>query len=242
MREHGLSFTAESIAGIQDLRKTQTRRVISPQPVKVECGPGGEWWDASTGRSIQKYHVGDRIWCKERWLSYTQRTPEQEAAMGRLLERTKLDTRPDFLNRFVQGVFEIGRDGAEQFLYAADFGPSADDPDCDFHWKSPRFMPKRAARIWLEVVKVRVERVQEISIPDVIAEGIDLEGDHAGDFANAEMAINAGLSICCRDPEIAPFAKTWDVINGKRPDCDWASNPWVRAITFKLAQQAKVAA
>lgn len=80
-------------------------------------------------------------------------------------------------------------------------------------WKPSIFMPRWASRITLEVIGVRVERLQEISEVDAIAEGMQSPG------------IPAAMS------NRAAFARLWDDINGKR--APWASNPWVWVVEFR---------
>lgn len=82
-------------------------------------------------------------------------------------------------------------------------------------------MPRWASRLTLEVTDVRVQRVQEISWSDAIAEGMK-------DPRRAAIRI---------DPERGPigaFKDLWDSINGPG---SWASNPWVWAITFRRVER-----
>jgi len=105
-------------------------------------------------------------------------------------------------------------------------------------WRPSRQMPKHAARLFLEIVSVKVERVQDISVEDCYAEGVDLEEEpYATQFAQAEGGSCAGLSVGCRYPEIVPFMILWDHINGKTHP--WKSNPFVWAITFKRVKIAR---
>jgi hypothetical protein len=88
--------------------------------------------------------------------------------------------------------------------------------------KSPLFMPRWASRLTLEITGVRVERVQDISKADVVAEGIsEREGYPLSDCA-------AGWH--------EPYAALWDSLNAKR-GFGWDANPWVRVIEFRLIQQ-----
>lgn len=77
-------------------------------------------------------------------------------------------------------------------------------------------MPRWASRITLEIVSVRVERVQDISEEDAKAEGV------------IPLEPRTGLYRC-------EFERVWDSINAKR-GCGWNSNPWVWAIMFKRVQ------
>jgi len=85
-----------------------------------------------------------------------------------------------------------------------------------FKWRPSIFMPRWASRITLDVTAVRVERLQEITQEDAIAEGVGELG-----------------WIVPRQREREAFSELWDSINAKR--AAWASNPWVAVVTFKLA-------
>jgi hypothetical protein len=106
-------------------------------------------------------------------------------------------------------------------FYVADGAPSV---ITGWPWKTPKlsaiYLPRGASRITLEIVKVRVERLDDISEEDAIAEGVrkladglfEIDGAH---FASARTA----------------FHFAWDGINGKRAPSE--SNPWVWCITFR---------
>jgi len=82
-------------------------------------------------------------------------------------------------------------------------------------WQSPIFMPKWASRIKLEVIKVRVERIQDISFEDAQAEG-------------AWRSRRSDL-VSIEPPE---FRNLWDSIWAKK-GFGWDQNPWVWAIEFR---------
>jgi hypothetical protein len=91
---------------------------------------------------------------------------------------------------------------------AADYIPvHADDAPEQWRWQSGMLMPRVHSRITLELTKVRVERVQQISKADCMAEGMPgLEDVHAGWHQS--------------------YAQLWDSINAKRGFA-WEANPWV---------------
>jgi hypothetical protein len=90
-------------------------------------------------------------------------------------------------------------------------------------WKSSRFMPKKYARIWLEVLDVRAVRLQEISISDCVAEGIERYGDDNWVDYSGDRAFT-------RIPRYS-FSTLWDSLNAKR-GYSWDSNPWVWRYKF----------
>lgn len=85
------------------------------------------------------------------------------------------------------------------------------------NWRPSIFMPRWASRINLEITGVRVERLQDITETDAEAEGVTVG------------------QKCCNEARCA-YARLWDSINGKRPGCAWADNPWVWVVEFRRAE------
>ena len=116
------------------------------------------------------------------------------------------------------------RDEDGPFVYAAD-GAQAEQGRLGDRWKPSIHMPKHAARIWLEVTGVRVERLQSISEADAVRDG----GLHRLP-ATGRYVINQGdqyFGMATHDPR-ALFREIWESTGG-----DWAANPWVWVIDFK---------
>lgn len=89
-------------------------------------------------------------------------------------------------------------------------------------WHPPIHMPKEAARIWLKVTDVRVERLQDITADQCIKEGTEKEALEVG----AEFT--RGM-----------FSDIWDGTI-KKPDLDrygWNANPWVWVIKFERCEK-----
>lgn len=84
-------------------------------------------------------------------------------------------------------------------------------------WRNVRFMPRWASRITLEITSVRVERLQQISEADAIAEGV--------------CDVGAGCATEVLGPHTALFKDGWNHLNAKR-GYSWESNPWVWVIEF----------
>ena len=86
-------------------------------------------------------------------------------------------------------------------------------------------MPREAARIFLRVTDVRVERVNEVSNTDCIREGINNEC--------CRVCVHTGGSGCYHCNALwTQFRELWDSLNAKR-GYGWDTNPWVWVIEFK---------
>lgn len=118
------------------------------------------------------------------------------------------------------------------FVYKADEQPWSNYEG--WRWITGRFMPKAAARIWLEVTDIKCERLQNISHEDCIAEGIlplnmsamqlAQQEQRYFDYSKPKQLFTEGL-----DP-FWSFNSLWCSINGGD---SWEANPWVFAYTFK---------
>jgi len=86
-------------------------------------------------------------------------------------------------------------------------------------WKPSIFMPRRYSRITLRILSIRIERLQSISLHDVIAEGWPRD---------REMFPMVNTT----DKAVAWFEYRWNTINAKR-GLPWESNPWVWVIEFE---------
>lgn len=208
MTDRPILFNAEMVRAILADKKTQTRKVIKPQPRWCEMTQQWLWWaDKDTLLSWQDgvihpemlaaspYQVGMNLWVRETF------------AM-----RSDIDGK-------------IDPDRARHYMYyRADSTPF--DP-ADIHnwhdyggrWRPSIFMPRWASRITLEVMGVRVERVQDITLEDMIAEGVTPIQEDCYFF----------------DSYAIPFCKLWDSINAKR-GYSWEQNPWIWVVEFKLEQ------
>lgn len=198
MTDRPILFSMLMVRAILDGRKTQTRRVLKPQPDPNQPIAGaefvtlgdepGRWcwlngWDGSIfGTFSIPYAIGDRLWVRETW------------TFGADIERD---------DGFV--------------VYRADGTPKHPRG----RWRSPRFMPGWASRLTLIVADVRVQRVQDISEADAIAEG-------------AEPVLVPPDGGSC--PHLEGFRDLWDSLNAAR-GYGWDENPWVVAITFTAEQR-----
>lgn len=109
----------------------------------------------------------------------------------------------------------------ERYYYKAD--------DNDFHcvWHPSIHMPKEAARIWLKVKDVRVERLHDITGKSVLREGINSHVHPDADYFDGNQR------------EV--FAELWDSTI-KKSDIErygWNANPWVWVIEFERCEKPK---
>lgn len=140
------------------------------------------------------------------------------------LDDTELLDAAECLDSYAQALDDDA--GGDDYLYrATNNGP---EPE---RWKSPRFMPRAASRITLEVTDVRVQRVQQISTEDCEAEGQYKENGHL--WYCQRIHFDTDDDCGCGDRSYAEeYALLWDRLNAKR-GYPWAANPWVFAITFR---------
>lgn len=120
----------------------------------------------------------------------------------------------------------------ETFYHAPDFNGApttwyrADDPVArGWNWKPSIFMPRRFSRITLEIVNVRVERLQDISEADAVAEGVKWMP-----YEDFEPVALPGRYGPVSGPARIAFKQLWESINGPG---SWKRNPWVWVVEFK---------
>jgi hypothetical protein len=97
--------------------------------------------------------------------------------------------------------------------------------ESEWRWHSPIFMPRWASRINLEILNIRVERVQEISWEDCITEGITEHDEYQPSMGSIGKMNSFHPAIV--------YSQLWDTQNAKR-GYPWADNPWVWVITFRV--------
>jgi len=147
----GINFKLESIQAILNGSKTQTRRLIKPQPIDKPIQDAYEWWHWVDNKCItydkhSPYRIGETVYIKEA----LYKSPSYDVTNGKHFAYYKSD------NLIVVG-------GRWEWTH---------------NTLSPLFMPEWATRYFITITDVRAERLQEITDVDAVAEGIIVEKGH----------------------------------------------------------------
>jgi len=203
-KDRPIIFSAPMVRALLDGRKSQTRRVLKPQPAArtacVEPHPEyrEEWRAFADGEPLHSfclpYVPGDRLWVREAWCY----GPAGQFADAPIYYRAT--------DNDVEGCTGYTKGG-----------------DRRSPWRPSIHMPRWASRLTLIVTDVRVQRLQDISEEDAQAEGalkMRCEIDDKPHFYNDAE----------RGTHKIGFAGIWAHINGAE---SWDADPWVVAVSFK---------
>lgn len=187
MREIPILFSTPMVQAILAGRKTQTRRQIKPRSYITDIVDGIPYEmteDDSQPIKCPYGEVGDVLWVRETFKK------------GDSLLLDDKDVR-----------FYIFRDGSQ--LFTSGEYVQQNESLQEKGWKPSIHMPKEAARIWLRITNIRVERLHDISNDDIQREG-------AADFGCTTHFLN--------------WQTLWQSINGEQ---SWDNNPWVWVVEFE---------
>jgi len=212
MKEHPILFSAEMVRAILEGRKTQTRRVLK------------QGYFLENNKNFQENYIFDKMFIdtndkhqaifKHKTDNFTEWFECPYGQTGDIL--------------WVRETwFEWGIGNPEKLPYL--YRATTSDYDIEMTkqcghtilWRPSIFMPRCASRVTLEIINIRVERVQDISLQDCKSEGLPTI------IATPE----SDWSAIYRDA----YRKLWDSINGKK--YPWSSNPWVWVIEFKRIEK-----
>jgi hypothetical protein len=219
MADKPIIFSAPMVQALLAGRKTQTRRIVKPQPnidgMGNFCHDGSNWGQHIDGTPCTKHFIakkcpygkpGDRLWVRENW--------------------RPLD---GYSNWDVRVLY--GADNAEEHF------PDGFDLKGDWQWPKAAsrgfvpsiHMPRWASRLTLIVTDVRVQRLQDISEEDAKAEGCG-KAFEVQDLRDAmHKLLGAASGETTGSTYRIGFAHLWNSING--PDA-WSDNPFVYAVSF----------
>ena len=210
MKERPIVMTPENAQKCHIGAKTQTRRLVKLPAWSTEVAE-------DNARSCVPFcpygQVGDRLWVRENGWERPARTPK---------------------------MLRDGADTWERFYFDAllDAGEAEELKGYGFKRRPSIHMPRWACRTVLEITDVRVERLQEISEEDAIAEGVTCLGGVNGtydrdDFSGCWTNYSNTETAAYWNSPIDSYHSLWDSINGVG---SWALNPWVWVIEFRRSQ------
>lgn len=208
-------FNTEMVRAILDGRKSCTRRIVKPQ-----------WEECPNCKYVHNEYIYDNlaenVYCASCGypLVPERRAPYQPGDTIYVRE-TWCDDR-----QFTR------EDTPGRYFYKA-----SEEDGFTVKWHPSIHMPKEAARIWLKVTDVRVERLQSITVEGAIREGAEGEKCHhtnAGAFGCTDC-MNTGWI----EPPQVEFMQIWNSTI-KKSDIDrygWDANPWVWVIEFERCEK-----
>lgn len=213
MKERPILFSDQRVRALLSGQQSQTRRIMKSQLF----GPGQDNHEGCYGIDVLNNHLqgsrvmemenisyhcpygqpGDRLWVRETWRGPVIE-PEEMADYQRSPAQFKTP-------RYCQYHADISQpSNAEQF-----------------GWQAGIHMPRWASRIDLEVTGIRVEKIQDISDDDVIAEGVQTDSHFLNNFFTMHSE-----PVSSKDA----YRKQWALQYG---GTSWEVNPWVWVIEFK---------
>lgn len=227
MKFRPILFSTPMVQAILDGRKTQTRRLCNPYPWDKPCKSDYDYYDHQEGGHVldsegleeylknldlynksqkPKYNVDDILWVRETW---QQETKEFETEIGK-------------------GWVSTGR-----YVYRTDNVKLPEESEGFGKWRPSIHMPKEAARIFLEVTDVRVEKLQDISKKDAIAEGIkfmDMPDPLKGQGFVKDFTVNNWHD----ENPIYLLKSLWQSIYGAE---SWEQNPYVWVYSLERVEK-----
>lgn len=210
MKSRPILFSAPMVRALLDGTKTQTRRAVKGSQIPKENAEGDGFlrWTA----------IGQN--CRQFGFLVSGNTEDECASQLAEFGSCPYGKIGDRL--WVREAIQASDGFDSPIQYVADGEIDFDSNWCWKRLKLPSIhCPRGMSRITLEITGVKVERLQDISEEDAIAEGVPKTWQYAdtyltpaGDFACAQVA----------------FQRLWESINGPE---SWSANPWVWAISFK---------
>ena len=214
-------FNTDMVRAILAGQKTQTRRVIKPQPTNPRWNNIG-WlgWNDGHGRRMKSpCEASDILWVRETW-STTDKC----------------------------GLYPNWPIDSIHYMYKAD-DPTCDEAK-EARWYPSIHMPKQAARIFLRVKEVRVEPLQEMTEDDVSAEGADrfiqCPNEHVTYDPDGTLEDMCWNTDCCKVCEyitkscgelFGEFVWNHTIPKNDIPKYGWDANPWVWVIEFERCEK-----
>jgi hypothetical protein len=211
VKERPILFSGPMVRELLGSTKTQTRRVVKARGCAGSTFEVPAGWDPE---AVKRWAMpcpygqpGDRLWVRE-----------THAIVPATAYSSSHDDGQQLAHR-------VSPDTASWAVYRAGWVRVAPEP-----WRPSIHLPRWACRIVLELVDVRVERLQAISEADAIAEGVERLAPSNGTLGGwACPLLDSGIGMVV-DTARDAYRGLWNSINGVG---SWEANPWVWVLTFK---------
>jgi hypothetical protein len=217
MKERPILFSGAMVRALLAGTKTQTRRAIKPPPpasvtsvyLPFTCEPNN-WQGYNGNQDCIAWHgscpygaPGDRLWVRE---TFVQGWPHNDNGVPDQFHTDGNERPQTTWYRATSPELEWCTDGEHTYRTP---------------WRPSIHMPRAVSRVTLDVVGVRVERLQDISEQDAIAEGVNVHPDHHGKPRDSIYS------------PVQAYRDLWESINGPG---SWAVNPGVWVVEFKRVE------
>lgn len=231
MADKGIIFSAAMVRALLSGTKTQTRRLLNPQPgpecagfervfatppffeardpAGKPCYPFAGKYGASPFPTV-RYAPGDRLYVREHWKTdchYDVDAPR------------KLSPNVPILT--------LADNAVHTRAFSKEWG----------RHRQGMHMPRWASRMWLAVTDVRVQRLQEISEADAIEEGIEPQDGGWQSYETIQSGPHKGArhphAVVPNRSPITSYGELWNSLHIK-PGERWEDDPWVVAVSFSV--------
>ncbi len=232
-RLRSIIFTSDMVRAILDSRKTVVRKVIKPQPKMKLCYTA--MGSSNVGKWTYPSPTAHKYWGDE-WRLADDITSEDRAKTWNPPCHTD-----DIL--YVREIWaRHGNPKAGRPMHY-DYKADRDDPrlwDNGFiaEWESPVRMPKEAARLFLKVTNVSVERLHDAPLESVLQEGIATQCASCAKRCQAPD-LSVGKAKLDRLPCAVEFRNLWDskVRKAVLKEYGWSADPYVWVIEFERCEK-----
>lgn len=223
MVERPILFSGPMVRALLAGAKTQTRRILKPQPEQFPIDDKGTLCEVGVihveGDELPRIHhgrvitaqklkcsVGDRLWVREAHAIVPRTAYRGSIGVGTIAQMEHPT------DEYSAALFREGFDRSGRPL-----------------WRPSIHMPRWASRLTLTVTDARVERLQDISEADAEAEGVS-RASGAPTYRSFFLSIGPEQTLIGPSPRYV-FRDLWKHINGHE---SWTANPWVAAYTFTV--------
>lgn len=239
-KEKPILFSGPMIRAILEGRKTVTRRAVKGHHLPTLSGsgyPGNEWTATAHHHPRHGFNVfgateaecaaelamygdcpygrrGHRLWVRETFALLGNEDGVCIDWNDRLVKGDERDAA-----RIFKASCTVGDYGLWKVPDKADWKPDTESIEYEGAWRPSIHMPRWASRILLEITGVRVERLQDISEEQALAEGIAKTQDGGYHVEDGKHYFASPIDS---------FASLWSSVGG-----DWEANPWVWCVSFK---------